>query len=278
MPPNQNQPSPSNENSPSTNNPPPSPAPVPTTIAVSPAPPDQAMNAAPQALEAPAPQVTNQVVGQQTSPLPPGFSQADARAQEKKRTRKRRLIIGGAVFASLIILAIVGLIAYPSLLKFKTVTYDNGKGTTFQLKFYAHYTIKPAPGGDGFQEIASKTGTNGLYPLAINISKTAKKPAAAILNCTGAGVTDALQVLNKPSGNIVHICAINEQGAPSKLALYLGILQSGSDYYALVIDQDVNLQQLTSSKQSAQAGLGKINILAYHDAITTIVSSIKPVH
>ncbi len=206
----------------------------------------------------------------------PSFSQTDAIAEESKRIRKRRLFIGGGVFVGLIALVVVGFIAYSSLLGFKTVTYDNGKGAKFQLKFYSQYTVKNAASSSGLQELASKVSKNGLYPLIISISKAPQKPSPSLLNCSGTGISStALQITNKPTNNTVNICSI-DQGQSTNPILYVGALQAGNSYYAVLINQDVNIQQVTSSEQNAQAGIKKIGLSAYNDDVTTIVSSIKP--
>jgi hypothetical protein len=211
---------------------------------------------------------------QQLDSPPVGFSQADASAQEKKNIQKRRLLIGGAVVVVLIILAVIATFLLSST---KTITYNNGKGDTFQLQFYSHYTIKAAPSGAGTQELASKVSVNGLYPLVLTIFKGShNQPSPAIIDCSATGLSSALQITNKSTNKTVNLCS-EEQSQSNKPVLYVGIMQSGSTYYTLVFDEDVNYQQLLKGgPATAQAGLQKIDLSPYNSEITTIVSSIKP--
>jgi hypothetical protein len=232
----------------------------------------------PQTPPVPAAQPARQAAPQYQSPSPPvGFSQADALAQEEKLQHKRRLRIGSGIFAGLIVLVVAGFIAYSLLSGFKTVTYDNGRGASFRLKFYSRYTVKATPGAsNGFQELASKVSHQGLYPLVISITKgTTQKPSSALLNCSGNGTTPALQVTNKPTSSTVNLCS-EGQDQSAKPIIYLGVLHSGDHYYAILINQDLNFPQLISNPQKAQAGLKKVDLSVYNDDITTIVSSIKP--
>jgi hypothetical protein len=221
-----------------------------------------------------------QPAGQATGQYQPSssdFSQADALAQENKGKHKRRLLIGGGVLVGLIILVIAGFIAHSLLFGFKTITYDDGKGYKFQQTFYSRYTVKAAPGGSGTQELASKVSVGGLYPLALTIFKgTQNQPASSILDCSGAGLSSALQITNKSTNSTVNICSENQGLNANQPSLYIGVLQSSNTYYTIVINQDVNFQKLLTSQQNAKAGLQKIGLSAYNNDITTIVSSIKP--
>jgi len=213
----------------------------------------------------------------QYQPSSSEFSQADAIAQENKGKHKRRLLIGGGVLVGLIILVMVGFIAHSLLFGFKTITYDDGKGYKFQLTFYARYTVKAAPGGSGTQELASQVSVGGLYPLVLTIFKgTQNQPSSSISSCSGTGLSSALQITNKPTNNTVNLCSENQGLNANQPSFYIGVLQSGSTYYTITVDQDVNFQQLSSSQQNAQAGLQKVGLTAYNNDITTIVSSIKP--
>ncbi|HSX47810.1 MAG TPA: hypothetical protein VLF63_03475 [Patescibacteria group bacterium] len=210
------------------------------------------------------------------------ITRAQAENEAEKANKKKRLK-RVLLFTPLILItigAIVAALNFTSILpisKFKNITYDNGRGSSFQLKFYSRHSVKDAPGSkSGLQELVSKVSNQGFYPLTLNITKGTQKPRSNLLNCGYPyASSETLKILNKPTGNEVNLCSIHNQGINAPI-LYLGILQSGSDYYALLFNQDANFKKILSSPQEARAGLQKIDISAYSSDIKTIVASVKP--
>ncbi len=204
--------------------------------------------------------------------------EAAAKAADKGTRIKKLLVLvplvlvllAGGVFA----LSQTGLLPFS---RFKTITYDNGRGAKFQLKFYTHHSVKDAPGNkNGLQELASKTSVSGLYPLVLAITDGGSNPSSRIRDC-GAPYTssETIHVQNKPTGNNVNLCAIQQQEL-NKTIVYIGILKSGSNYYALLFTQDVDFNKLLSNPASAKAGLAKAGLADYSDDIKTIAASVKP--
>jgi hypothetical protein len=154
---------------------------------------------------------------------------------------------------------------------FKSITYDNNLGSTFQLLFYSDYTY--AKSGNG-QTLQSNVSKNGQSPLTLVITEDAK-PENSIqsqllndtINCVATFIpidkTNTLHIKNAAAGSTVNMCAVDND-LSTVPGDYLGLLKADNNYYGISIIEKMNLSI-------------KPNLLVYKNDITTIVSSIKVV-
>lgn len=154
---------------------------------------------------------------------------------------------------------------------FKTITYNNGIGSSFQLLFYSNYSITD---GISAKQLVSNVAKNGLYPLQLSIAAASDSNSIDSqlikdeINCTFSdaptNTNDTIRIKNTATGNTINMCAIEETDSSTSIDLYVGVLKSGNNYFAISIYQnEVGSTTLTS------------NLQAYNSDIKTIVASIK---
>jgi hypothetical protein len=189
------------------------------------------------------------------------------------------------LYFTIIILIIFGLAAawvfQPK--KLKTVTYENGKGDTYSLKFYSDYNLKSlsdtanitpeAPVAPGLKELVSNTTVGGKTPLTLWIESN--KSGAFSKDCTKLNLPQSFDAHIDFINADAPVCAIKSQG---KEVMYLVTFYNSKAGYLLVIAQNVDFKALTSSPEAARQGLEKVGLEDYRDDIQIILASVRPLN
>jgi len=199
---------------------------------------------------------------------------------EKPKTSKLLPNIKILAAGLLLVLVIAGFYYYKSTNSLTTVDYNNNEGAQFQLKFYPNYSVKsPAGVTSNVQELAATNYKHGKYPLTFFISTTSLSDASTAAafdhnKSCGSGFPLAFSVQNSQVGPI-NVCAVDQPNT-SINTIDIASFKDSKNYCVLTISQDVNWQQIFSSKSAAQAGISKIGLDSYSSDINAIVASIKP--
>lgn len=190
------------------------------------------------------------------------------------------LVVVGGVFTALVLTNII------PLSKFKTVNYDNGKGTSFSLKFYSKHTLKnvaqssylPSESSISpeLQQLASKVSVNGKYPLVLWAqSNESTAPSFSNNDCTRNNLPKVFDARIDFINDDAAVCAVKAQ---DKDLIYLVTFHHSNKGYLVYIAQDIDFQKATSSPEKAQDTLTKAGLADYQDDIKTILASLKPIN
>lgn len=232
--------------------------------------------------------LTGQPVAQYQPSAQPamGFSYADALARENKKTHKKKLLVGSAIFVGVIALAIIGVSVYSLLFGFKTITYDNGVGSKFKLSFDSRYSTNKvfSPSGQStganpnLLGLYSHKSQNGKAPLTMFISSSELTTAnqTRYANNNGcARLPVAFTVHNDYLKKDLNICAIKQNNID---IMYIAVFTDTSKFYAITIGQAIDFQKASSSKQAAQSALDSAGLDVYQGNIQKIIASIRPIN
>ncbi len=275
---------------PPTNNIPPS-EPTVITSQVSPAKPVTATGNTSAVPNVPTPTPASEVpIAQQISQgdVRAGFSQSDALAHEKKIRRKKRLIIVGGVLTGLTVLLVVFMIVMGSLYGLKTITYENGDGAKFNMKFYKKYHLADAQLKDKHSsKLVSEVSVAGKAPVAMYIDGGQKTVSdnewqkSPNRDCSG-NAPKAFSVHNSNIDQDINICLVPEKGNDD--VLYVGAFRYNTKIYVIVINQDLNLSGLSggrndpTAQKAAQDLLPRVGLQVYKNDLTKILQSVKVVN
>lgn len=258
--------------------------PAPTALAPVPGPPPTITPVAePPAQQQPAPAQPGAV-----PPSPAPVTQADfmALAKKERKWSWKPFIKAGALLSVVAVLAALYFAGLLPFSQFKTVTYDNGVGSTYKLKFYARHTTEPSgqglPGGDAL-------GSNGKFPkyaLVSKVTKDKRAPLKVIIqdkdivgaegaydnNANCGGKEPITTSYNKFAGTDVKVCDFFS-GTDSENIMYLATFKKDSRLFIVMFMQsfDANF----SNREEAAELLKKVNLTAYKDDIKKIAGSIS---
>ncbi len=158
---------------------------------------------------------------------------------------------------------------------FEPLTYDNGKGIVFKLKFYRDYTIKPAFGStNGAKELAAIKGVDGKAPLTMLIDGggAQKQQNNQQQNCNGTAT--AVTAYNSYINQNINACDIKLQSGQS--TSYIAAFNYTGKSYVVVFGQDLDFRKGLSSRENAQTLLASTGLDTYNSAIKTILASVQP--
>ena len=160
--------------------------------------------------------------------------------------------------------------------KFKTITYDNGAGAKFRLKFYSGYSQKPAKETTNSNTLnapskvlVSSKSLKGKAPITLSIARGI--PAEAYRDsskCPGQ-----FDVNNKNFDGAIIVCPISMQKTD---IAYLAVFKSGKHNLGAFIIQDIDEKDQLKDLNSAQEFLKKVGLEPYKKDIKIILGSIKP--
>ena len=226
---------------------------------------------------------------QPQTPQPAGpVTQADFMALAKKdRNPKKWFAALGAVIVVVGVVAALHFTGIFPLTKFKTVSYDNGKGSTYSVKFYSKYKVEKAGDlekqfGDAANVLAAKQGKDGKAPMQMLISDASTKELGGsgyleiLTNCNKKD--PVVKVYNEASKKDVLVCDFgNILGGTSDLdnVIYSAFFNQGDrSVIVLFLSTAINEDALTSSAKAKEA-LEKAKLDVYKDDIGKIVGSVK---
>lgn len=224
-------------------------------------------------------------VPQGAAPITP-LTQADFLALAKKNRKPKRIIV-----SVLVLLAILGIgfliYSFGLLGGMKTVKYDNGKGKTYSLKFYARNKVEPLKsnaspaGSSGGKAIIAKKGKDDKAPLSVyittlnssfsNSSEATKKAYEHNSNCYEK--TPVARVYNAWAEKEVSICDFVDDSEYE--LIYYSTFKNKDDVLFVLITQDANFEN-AKTPEKAKALLKTIGLDVYQEDIKQIVASIKP--
>lgn len=223
----------------------------------------------------------------------PVITQSDMMAAATpKRRLKKPLIIGGGVFAAAVVavavLTFTGILSLPFIGgNLKSVTYDNGLGNTYKLKFFADHDIKSANdtsssdifSEDGQKALISKAGGSYKHGVALSIyseeiNDSDKEDINKLKDCNLSGYSKAFEASNKHVGKIA-MCSIELFGDDYKDLLYIGVFEHNGKAHGVIIASDVDSS--TSSNDDEAKKLAQDASLADHqNDLKKILASINP--
>ena len=215
-----------------------------------------------------------------------GFSQADAHKLERKKRLKKRLIVGAIILVALILVSLFAYISLSAAFKLKTVTYDNGEGSRFNLKFYSIYNTNKVYSSVSEQQqsegvdpnlvaLNSKVQLHGKAPIKLFISTSDLTQSNLSRYAKNKGcdtIPVAFTVHNDYANDDLNVCSISSKGIE---LLYVVAFKDNSKFYVATILQDVDFSKAGSSPQAAQKALALTGLQSYQDDIKEIVASIK---
>lgn len=270
--------------------------PPPQTTPSGPANPDAAFATTPAAQpEAVATPPVDPNQPQPASPAPAGtpvMSQSDVMAAAKPgRKFKMPLLIGGGVFAAAIVtvvaLGLTGVLALPFLGgNLKSVTYDNGDGNTYKVKFFKEHEVKSADGSSmslaasGDQKfLESKPVGEDKYGIVLaigseEVTDADKGEVENFKSCTGEGYQKAFDVDTKKFGK-VNMCSISFFGDEYKDMVYIGVGEQNGKFHLISVASAVDSSSAGSmddiKKLAEEASIAKRQA-----DIKKIIASIDP--
>ena len=226
------------------------------------------------------PVLTNAPATQAVSTAPLGFSQQDALEMERKKRRKKRLIIGLIVSVVVVVISVpfILYLLFSTSLKFKTVDYNNGEGSHFQLSYYSVYgtgkvysSVSPENLAKGvnpsLQALYSRVDLHGKAPLRLFISSTALSAinqASYEKNKGCNQIPIAFIVHNDYANDDLNACVLR-QGETD--LLYFVSFKDAEKFYVISITQNAD-------KKTDPIHLG---LQDYQSDIEKIVTSIRVV-
>lgn len=213
-------------------------------------------------------------------------SQLQDTSRDKKISKKFIIKVLVVLITLAIILAVLVLTSVIPLGKFKTITYDNGMGDSYSLKFYSQYSIKDstqilpsssaADVDSNFKVLASKISVNGKSPLTMwaQSSKSDTSTASFSNNdCTRNNLPKVFDIRIDYLNADVAVCAIKQQDLE---VMYLVAFNDSNTSTLVMFSQDMDWAKLLSSPEAAREGLTKVGLEDYQDDIKTILASFKP--
>lgn len=223
---------------------------------------------------------------QPATPTPIGFSQTDVLELERKHRRKKRLIMVSILLSVVAVTPFVVYGLFSTSLKLKTVTYDNGEGSQFKLKFYSLRSTanvyssvsqeKQAAGvNPNLKALYSRVELYGKAPIEFFIVSSDKTESklAAYANNKGCGkLPIAFTVHNDYVNESLNVCVLRQDNYD---LLYIMSFKDQSKYFVATVTQNINHQDAVTSKDKAQAALDRTGLQPYQSDISQILSSIS---
>lgn len=219
-------------------------------------------------------------------PAEVGFNQAEAFKLESKKRLKKRLILGAILSVALVLVPVIVYISLSTAFKLKTITYDNGEGSQFGLKFYSNYKSdkvyslvsaqKQSEGANpNLVALYSKVQLHGKAPIKLFISTSDLTQSNLSRYAKNKGcdtIPVAFTVHNDYANDDLNVCSISSKGIE---LLYVVAFKDSSKFYVATILQDIDFSKAGSSPQAAQKTLALAGLQSYQDDIKEIVASIK---
>jgi hypothetical protein len=229
-------------------------------------------------------------------------SQMGWNQNDKPRSKKPLVIIAICLVllvGTLVALYFTNIIAFS---RFKTITYDNGKGSSFRLKFYSKYSVQNVaqstadtpkaednPINPNLKHLVSKVSVSDKLPLTLfitggsDVSEKANKGQLAMANndCTQNGMDKAFDAHIDFINADVVVCKITQNLSlgnieRSVVIANIATFHNGDKGYIAYFSQDIDFAKNMSSPENARTGLAKVGLEDYQDDITTILASVKP--
>lgn len=265
--------------------------PPPQTAAPStPANPDAAFAAAPQTMATPPVDPTQAAANPALPPASPIMTQSDMlAATQPKRNRKKPLIIGGGVLAvalvAVVALAFMNVISVPFIGgNLKTVTYDNGEGNTYKLKFLKDHTIETDDNmafstSSSQKYLKSKPFGDNKYGLVVGVASEEvgsedEQEVEQLKTCSGDGYGVALEVDTKKLGKVT-LCNITFLGDDYKDLVYIGVFEHEGKFHAVAVAPDVDSSSVATAEEAKKLA-EEASLKKYESEIKKIVASINP--
>ena len=161
----------------------------------------------------------------------------------------------------------------------KTITYNNGEGSSFNLKFYNEYTLKNRPNSSNpnSMELVSKVSVKGKIPLVLWIKTNIGKSALYSKNdCSGENRVNPAGLRIDYINSKVAVCVT--KGPTNKdIQVFLTFHDSKNGYF-VYIAQDANFAYATTSPMIAKDFMARTGLEDYRNDIETILASIKPIN
>ncbi|MEI7674659.1 MAG: hypothetical protein WCI60_02895 [bacterium] len=165
----------------------------------------------------------------------------------------------------------------------KTITYNNGDGSSFNLKFYNEYTLKNRPfsSNPNSMELVSKVSVKGKRPLVLwiktHIGLSALYPKYTKNNCASkSSLPKAFNARVDYIKSSVPVCVI--KGPTNKDILYLVTFHDSKNGYLVYIAQDANFAYAATSPMIARDFMARTGLEDYRNDIKTILASLKPIN
>lgn len=220
-------------------------------------------------------------------PVPPAsagpISQADFLAIAKKKNRAKRILKIAAPI--ILIIGIAAGLYFSGLIplgSFKTVSYDNGLGSTYKMSFYARHEVKEAPSlglagesTESFKALVAKSGKDGRDPIQVFIQDESKASAGGDTGLENCGSAKPVATVRNASANTdVNICDI---GGGSEMSdyMYMALYDDEDRKVIVIITSTAINEEAMESPEKAKAALKNAKLDVYKSDIEKIVSSIK---
>jgi hypothetical protein len=227
------------------------------------------------------------------TPLTPEQIQQQEELEEKV-LKKKKLITKLAIIipTSLLLIGLLLVLILTDTIplhKFKTITYDNGQGSSFSLKFYRKYSttttttssrdlINPdLSTNKNLYQLTSKITNNGKLPVVLSIwyNPYSQSWDNQFSNCSSKAPT-AFTVHDSSINTDINTCTLLVSG--SNDAVYVGVAKVDEQHLLIfTVAQDIDFQKIANKDTSyAKEVVGKIGLQDYQDDLKTIIGSIKP--
>lgn len=198
---------------------------------------------------------------------------------------KKLLIIGGGLALIAVLVVVLTFAGILPFFQLRTVKYDNGH-TTYKVKFYAQYEVKPAKDGissvanvsgddsEDINALVAKKGKDGKKPLKLAIDSSNDEDDAKIIKDCG-GETPAFTAHNKYTDSDVNVCDIGTGGG-TKDIVYVASFAGKGHAFAVLMMPDIDFKDVLSSSDKAKEMVKTADLSVYEDDLKTIIGSIKP--
>lgn len=213
----------------------------------------------------------------------------------KIRDNKKKIIIYGGMAAGITVgLYVAGIISFD---KFKTVTYDNGVGSKYEMTFYSKSNqYKQAwLGGEkelNSTELVSRYTKDDKLPITLSIKASPPEDKAGNTSMVDESCSDeknpkVMTAYNPHIQKDINVCALRlgvDNPSEENDVMYAAVFTYNSKRHNVMISQDIFKQVDNYSPNISDDKLGKeidkletkTGLKAYQDDLRTILSSIRP--
>jgi hypothetical protein len=194
---------------------------------------------------------------------------------------KRKLITWGIVGASILLVVLIALYATNIIGfgTFKSITYKNGRGDTYQLKFYSKYATESTTNkttDETMKTLVSKVSVDGKFPIFLMAYSEDGNNMRGYKDCSN--FAKAFEVDNEIIDETIAVCHYTDklvEGESFKDKLYIAAFYDNEKTHIILIGQDVTKLDNPKNQKEAKEELNKFGMETYREDIETILSSIN---